>query len=129
MRKRSEGDAAESAALVASRIATYDGRMEHTAPLQPPTGPIVVRHTKDLERSAREWFEQQFGRPLRDDENLTVVLSAPHAAPSLAERRAAFHRIERILDRAADNMRDVPDEEFEVAADEAMKQIRPTFEP
>ena|SRR5487761_1231135 len=103
--------------------------MEHTVPLQPPTGPIVVRHAKDLESPAREWFERQFGRPLRDDEDVTVVLSAPHVAPPAAERRAAFQRMERILDRAADNMRDVPDQEFDEAADEAMKHIRPTFEP
>lgn len=103
--------------------------MEHAAPLQSPMGPVAVRHARDLDGPAREWLQRLFGRPLRDDEDVTIVLSAPHAAPPASERRAAFQRMEKILDRAADNMRDVSDEEFDEAADEAMKHVRPTFEP
>lgn len=103
--------------------------MEHAAPLESPIEPIVVRHARDLDMPAREWLQRVFGRPLRDDEDVTIVLSAPHSAPPLVERRAEFQRLEKVLDRAADNMRDVPDDEFEEAADEAMKHVRPTFEP
>jgi hypothetical protein len=60
---------------------------------------------KALDIPARECLERLFGRPLGDDEDVTIVLSAPHAAPPAAERRAAFQWMERILDRAADNMR------------------------
>jgi hypothetical protein len=103
--------------------------MEHAAPLESPIEPIAVRHARDLDSPARDWLQRLFGRPLRDDEDVTIVLSAPHAAPPASERRAAFQRIEKVLDRAAENMRDVPDDEFEEAADEAMKHVRPTFEP
>jgi hypothetical protein len=103
--------------------------MEPTAPLESPIAPVVFRHAKDLDIPARECLERLFGRPLRDDEDVTIVLSAPHAAPPAAERRAAFQRMEKILDRAADNMRGVRADEFEDAADEAMKHARPTFEP
>jgi hypothetical protein len=102
--------------------------MEHAAPLETPMEPIAVRHARDLDRSAREWLQRLFGRPLRDDEDVTIVLSAPHPAPLVSERRAAFQRMEKILDRAAENMRDVPDDEFEEAANEAMRHVRPTFE-
>jgi hypothetical protein len=103
--------------------------MEHAAPLESPIEPIAVRRARDLDSPARDWLQRLFGRPLRDDEDVTIVLSAPHAAPPASERRAAFQRIEKVLDRAAENMRDVPDDEFEEAADEAMKHVRPTFEP
>jgi hypothetical protein len=103
--------------------------MEHAAPLESPMEPIAVRHARDLDSPAREWLQRLFGRPLRDDEDVTIVLSAPHAAPPASERRAAFQRMEKVLDRAAENMRDVSDDEFEEAADEAMKHVRPTFEP
>ena len=103
--------------------------MEHAAPLQTPMEPIAVRHAKDLDGPAREWLQRLFGRPLRDDEDVTIVLSAPHAAPPASDRRAAFQQMEKILDRAAKNMRDVSDDEFEEAADEARMQVRPTFEP
>ncbi|HEX5446612.1 MAG TPA: hypothetical protein VFW87_22530 [Pirellulales bacterium] len=103
--------------------------MENTAPLDSSLAPIAVRHARDLDDPAREWLQGLFGRPLRDDENVTIVLSAPHAAASAAERRAAFQRIEQILDRAAENMQHIADDEFEAAADEAMKKARPTYEP
>lgn len=102
--------------------------MEHAAPLESPIEPIAVRHARDLESPAREWLQRLFGRPLRDDEDVTIVLSAPHAAPPAVERRAAFQRMEKILDRAAENMRDLPNDEFEAAADEAMRHVRPTYE-
>ena len=100
--------------------------MEHAAPLE---SPVAVRHAKDLDIPAREWLQRLFGRPLRDDEDVTIVLSASHPVPTAADRRAALQRMENILDRAAENMRDVPDDEFEEAADEAMRRVRPTFEP
>jgi hypothetical protein len=103
--------------------------MEHAAPLEPPMNSLVVRHAKDLDGSARAWLQGLFGRPLRDDEDVTIVVSAAHATPPEPERRAAFQRLERILDRAAENMREVSDDEFDDAANEAMKNVRPTFEP
>lgn len=102
--------------------------MERAKPFESPIAPIIVRHASDLEGPARDWLQGLLGRPLRDDEDVTIVLSAPHAAPPAAERRAAFQRMENVLDRAAENMRNLPDHEFEEAADEAMKHVRPTFE-
>jgi hypothetical protein len=97
--------------------------MERAAPLET----IAVRHA-DLEAAGREWLQRLFGRPLRDDEDVTIVVSAAHAAAPISDRRAAFQSVERILDRAARNMSDISDEKFEDAADEAMKHVRPTFE-
>ena len=90
--------------------------------------PIAVQHAKDLERPAREWLQQVFGRPIRDDEDVTIVLSAPHPAPDAALRQAAARRLERVLDKAAANMQGVPDADFHGAVDEAMKHIRPSYE-
>lgn len=103
--------------------------MEHATPFESPREPIIVRHASELESPAREWLQGLVGRPLRDDEDVTIVLSAPHAAPPAADRRAAFQRMENILDRAAENMRTLPDDLFEETADEAMKHVRPSFEP
>jgi hypothetical protein len=100
--------------------------MEHVAPLESPMEPIVVRHARDLDTPARDWLQRVFGRPLRDDEDVTIVLSASRPAPPLVERRAAFQRLEKVLDRAADKMRDLSNDEFEEIADEAMKHVRPS---
>ena len=90
---------------------------------------IAVQHAKDLERPARDWLQQIFGRPLRDDEDITIVLSAPHPAPDAALRQVGAQRLQRVLDKAAANMQAVPDAEFQEAIDEAIKHIRPSYEP
>ena len=84
--------------------------MERATPCESPIESIIVRNASELESPAREWLQGLVGRPLRDDENVTILLSVPHSAPPAAERRAAFLRMENILDRAAENMRNLPDE-------------------
>jgi hypothetical protein len=85
---------------------------------------ITVQRARDLDVPARQWLEGLFGRSLREDEEVTIHLSVPHPAPTEAERKAALTRIETVLDRAADNMRDVPAATFEAAVDEAMAHVR-----
>lgn len=91
--------------------------------------PIAVQHARDLDVSGRDWLQRLFGRPLRDDEDVTIVLSARHDAPSGADKRDALNRLERVLDKSAANMQGVSDREFDEAVDEAMKHVRPTYEP
>ena len=86
---------------------------------------VAVQRAKDLAAPAREWLQGLFGRSLAEDEEVTVLVSAPHPAPAGAERRAALDRLETILNRAAVNMRDVSDVQFEAAVAEAMASVRP----
>ena len=91
--------------------------------------PVAVQHARDLEPPARDWLQRLFGRPLRDDEDITIVLSAPHHAPSAADRKAARDSLERVLDKSAANLQRLSDGDFDEAVGEAMKHVRPTFEP
>ncbi len=85
---------------------------------------IAVRRAKDLQADARRWLEGLFGRSLHEDEEVTVFVLPPHAAPAASVRSDAAGRMDRILDKAADNLKDVPDAEFEAALDEAMEHVR-----
>ena len=90
-----------------------------------PLENVAIQRVADLDPSARDWVQRLFGRALGDNEEVTILVSAAHPAPPDAGRKAALERIERVLDRAAENMRDIPDSQFEAAADEAMASIRP----
>ena len=85
---------------------------------------MVVCKVKDLGIGAREWVAQMFGRELVEDERVTVRVFPPGHVPSSAERQAAWERIKKVLDRATENMRDVPEAEVEAAIDEAMAHVR-----
>jgi putative PIN family toxin of toxin-antitoxin system len=65
------------------------------------------------------------GRELGEEEKVAVMVFPPGHVPSPAERQAAWERIKTILDRAAHNMREIPEEEVESAIDEAMAHVRP----
>jgi len=91
-----------------------------------PVEPCVVQHARDLNATVREWLQRIFGRALRDDEDVTILLTTPHAAPTSTDRKAVAKRLERVLDQAAANMESVSQAEFDKALDEAMLAVRPT---
>jgi hypothetical protein len=65
-----------------------------------------------------------FGRELQEEEEVTVTVFPAHATPPASVRQEAAARMDRILDKAADNMRDLPEGEYEAAVEEAMQQVR-----
>jgi hypothetical protein len=85
---------------------------------------IAIQKASQIDAAAREWLQRLFGRPLSEDEEVTIFVPVSHDAPSMDERKAAFRRADEVLDQAAENMRDVSDREFDEALDEAMQHIR-----
>jgi hypothetical protein len=86
---------------------------------------VAVRRVRDLDEPARQWITHLFGRDLGEDEEITITVFPPHPAPTAAVRQQAAARLDRILDKAAQNMQSVPDREFEAAVEEALQQVRP----
>ncbi len=85
---------------------------------------VAVRRVKDLDEPIRRWIASMFGRELQEEEQITITVFPPHSAPAAAVRQKAATHMDRILDKAAENMRDLPDQEFEGAVEEAMQQVR-----
>ena len=79
---------------------------------------------RDLEPDSRTVVERLLGRPLHENEDVTVMAVTRRPAPSLDARRAAAKRMDGVLKKAADNLRDVPDQVFDAAVDEAMAKVR-----
>ena len=61
----------------------------------------------------------------QDDEEISLTLFPRHPLPSFAKRQATAARMDRILDKAAENMSNIPDSEYEATVDEAMEHVRP----
>jgi len=85
---------------------------------------ITIQKAGNLETPAREWLHQLLGRSLQADEEVTILVLPPHATPSTDKRRVAMQRMEQVLDKSAEQMKDVLDSEFDEAVDEAMEHVR-----
>lgn len=85
---------------------------------------ISTQKASDIDTPARLWLQQLLGRPLGEKEEVTVFVVSPHDAPAAADRQAAVQRMDHVLDKTAETMKDVPDAEFDEAVDEAMDHIR-----
>jgi hypothetical protein len=87
-------------------------------------GSIAVQKASEIDMPVREWLQRLFGRSIGEDEQVTVFVATPHAAPATQDRQASFRRMHEVVDKAARSMSDIPDTEFDEAVDEAMSHIR-----
>ena len=85
---------------------------------------ISVQKAGQIDNPARQWLQRKLGRLLREDEQLTIFVATTHAAPPAKDRQSALQQVEHVLDKAAENMKDIPDDEFNEAVDEAIDHIR-----
>ena len=85
---------------------------------------ISVEKAGQIDGSARQWLQNKLGRLLSEDEQLTIFVATTHTASSAKDRQSAFQQMENVLDKAAENMKDIPEDEFNEAIDEAIDHIR-----
>jgi hypothetical protein len=86
----------------------------------------MVHQVKDLSADQRLAIESLVGRPLRDDESLTIRPShILKEAPTGKERERLFRQYQDHLDELARRVTNVSEDEIEAAIDEAVKHVRP----
>lgn len=85
----------------------------------------AVCTVKEIDPLTRDLLRRLFGRDLPGDQKVLFTLLDVGPTPSDSARTEAWVTINRILDKAAANMKGVPEAEFEAAAEEAMAQVRP----
>lgn len=82
-------------------------------------------HVKDLSPDQKVVIEGIVGRALRDDESLTIRPSKIiKQAPQGADRTASSRQYLGSLDRIAERVKDVPEDELDAAIDEALDDVR-----
>jgi hypothetical protein len=86
----------------------------------------MIHQVKDLSADQRLAIESLVGRPLRDDESLTIRPShILKEAPSGKERERLFRQYQDHLDELAGRVRDVSEDVIEATIDEAVRHVRP----
>ena len=80
---------------------------------------------RELTAPVKAAIESLLGRPLQDDEQVSVRAFRCHEAPRGEARLEAARRLEEHLDRMAGKVKDVSRREMEAALDEALDFARP----
>lgn len=82
-------------------------------------------HVKDLSPDQRVAIEGILGRALRDDESLTIRPSnIIKEAPQGTDRTDRARQYLGSLDRIAERVKDVPEDQLDAAIDEALDDVR-----
>jgi hypothetical protein len=86
---------------------------------------VAVQKVKDLQADARRAVQNLLGRELRDEEQVSIRVSAVYSSPSRKVRREAAARLARLVDQAAEKASHIPDQALETLIDETMDHVRP----
>lgn len=86
---------------------------------------VAIQSVQNIDAPAKAWLEKVVGRELRDDEQVSVRVFSVRPPPPATVREASGLRLEQRLDKMAENMKDLSQEEVDAALDEALKRVRP----
>ncbi|MGH7199849.1 MAG: hypothetical protein ACREJB_04545 [Planctomycetaceae bacterium] len=87
---------------------------------------MVTRHVRDLPADEKHALEHLLGEPLRDDQQVCVMVLPPDVVPDEKKRREAAQRLHRFLDDAERRAQElgITSEEADAAVEEAMRHVR-----
>jgi hypothetical protein len=85
---------------------------------------VAIQRASELPQGVKSAVEQLLGRPVGPDEEVSVIAVPPQGIPPSEDRAVIAGRLEAFLDRRAEKLRDVPDEEIDTAVDEAVGSVR-----
>jgi len=85
---------------------------------------VSIQKASELPQVVKSAVEQLLGRTIAPDEEVSIAAVPPqHVSPS--EGRAAVARnLEAFLNRRADKVNGLPEEEIDAAIDEAVRAVR-----
>lgn len=86
----------------------------------------LLHKASELKPETRAALEMELGRPLQDDEGVSILTYPVHDEPQGEDREAAAERL-RTYFAEADARGTEPQEEVEQAIQEAMRVVRPGY--
>ena len=84
----------------------------------------AILKAKDITPAAREWLKDVLHVDLAEGDEFTVTLRRSVRVPTPEERNAARADLLQVLKKMDEKTQQVPDEEMEVAIEEAVRQTR-----
>jgi hypothetical protein len=85
---------------------------------------VSIHKASDLPPGVKSAVEQVLGRPIGADEEVSIAAVPPQQIPPSGNRAAVAQNLEALLNRRAQKVRDVSDEEIDTAVDEAVDHVR-----
>jgi hypothetical protein len=85
---------------------------------------ISIQRAGELPEAVKSAVEQLLGRPIEADEEVSIAALPPQHVPPIRNREEIARKLADFLDRRADKLTDVSDEEIDAAIDEAANQVR-----
>ena len=85
---------------------------------------VSIQKASQLSEGVKSAVEQLLGRRIGPDEEISVVAVPPHEVPPTGNRAAVARKLEAFLNRRAEKVKDVPEEEIDSAVEEAVDYVR-----
>ncbi len=87
---------------------------------------VLINKASELRPETRAALEVELGRPLDDDEEVSIMAFRPHEAPAGEGRADARRDLEQHFQRV-DQKTEGPKAEHESALNEAIRNVRPGY--
>jgi hypothetical protein len=85
---------------------------------------ISIQKASELPEGMKSAVEQLLGRSIAPDEEISVTAVPPQRVPPSEERAALARNLEAFLNRRADKISSLPEEDIDAAIDEALQAVR-----
>ena len=85
---------------------------------------VSIHKASHLPQVVKSAVEQLLGRSIAADEEISVVAVPPQQVPPSEGRADVGRKLEAFLNRRAEKVQDVPEEEIDAAIDEATQYVR-----
>ena len=76
---------------------------------------VFIQRASELSEDVKSAVERVLGRRIEPEEEITIVAAPLRQVPPLENRVAIARRLEALLDRRAEKVKDVPGEELDAA--------------
>jgi hypothetical protein len=82
---------------------------------------------QEIPPEALEVLEKLLGRPVEQDEHISILTHKPGEDPPSAVKQAALNGLREMWARADERTKDVSEQEMDEIVDEAMRSVRPRY--
>ena len=83
-----------------------------------------IQKASELPQAVKAAVEQLLGRLIAPDEEISVAAVPPQRVPPSESRAAVARNLEAFLNRRADKVNGLPEDEIDAAIDEAVHAVR-----
>jgi hypothetical protein len=85
---------------------------------------VSIQKASELPQPVKSAVEQLLGRPIDADEEVSIVAVPPQQVPPSENRAAVAQKLDAFLNRRAEKIQDVSDQEIDASVDEAVDHVR-----